>query len=179
MKKQILFSILAVVTIVSLVTPCFAVDENSFAVGPPNLSVSVQPKGSNTTFIYITSTVNGTLIVGTEDLPFNVEPATIQITSTDRTRKIELTVHGNASLTGGQYVGKVTLLLFTESNVAHGVKLNANVTQSPNEPNLIDQIAQSLWIISIIVLILVAVTSFVYINRSQKRKKNKRNATQK
>jgi hypothetical protein len=159
----------------SLVIPCFAQNENSFAVGPAKLNVVVTTKGGNTTYVYITSHVNGTLIVGTEDLPFSVEPATIPITTTDRTRKVELTVHGNASLAEGQYVGKLTLLLYTGNNIAHGVKLDANVTQelSPHEPTLLEQITQSLGIIGVVVLMLVAVTSVVYFSRSRKRKLSK------
>jgi hypothetical protein len=125
--------------------------------------VDVSAAGTNTTFVYITSHVNGTLVVGTENLPFNVEPAAIPITAADRNRKIELTVHGNASLTAGQYLGKLTLLLQTGGNVAHGVKINASVTQQQSEN------VQNLYLIGIAFVVIAALTLGIYFMRSRRK----------
>ena len=100
------------VMVLSAVMPCIALDDSGFAVGPAKLYVTVPANGSNSTYVYITSHVDGELVVGTENLTFSIEPATIPITPTDRNRKVELTVYGNTSLATGQYVGKLTLLFY-------------------------------------------------------------------
>jgi hypothetical protein len=174
-RKWIVFVILAVTVVFNAVMPCNALDENSFAVGPSQLIVTVPANGSNSTYVYITSYVDGELIVGTENLPFHIEPTTISITSTDRTRKVELTVHGNTSLTTGQYLGKLTLLLYTGNNVAHGVKLNANVTQtgSESQPSWLDELIDVIthnWVVIIVVAgILVALTLGIFIGKKSKK----------
>jgi hypothetical protein len=175
MKKWGIFFVIAMVIMLNAVTPCHAADETGFAVGPVQLDVTVPSNGSNSTYVYVTSYVDGELVVGTENLPFRIEPTTIPITSTDRTRKVELTVYGNTSLTKGQYVGKLTLLLYTGNNVAHGVKLNANVTQtgSESEPSwldvLIDIITRN-WVAIIAVAgIVVALALGIFIGRKSKK----------
>jgi hypothetical protein len=174
MRKLVLFSILAVVVLLNAVVPCFALD-SGFAVGPAHLVVTVPQNSSNSTYVYITSHVDGELVVGTENLTFLVEPATIPITSTDRNRKVELTVYGNASLAMGEYSGKLTLLLYTGNNVAHGVKLNTNVTQEGPEtqPSWLDQlletIAQNYVIIIAVVGVIVALIIGVYIGKRSKK----------
>jgi hypothetical protein len=175
MRKWVIFSILAIVMVLNAVTPCIALDESGFAVGPAQLNVTIPANGSNSTYVYITSYVDGELVVGTENLTFLIEPATIPITSTDRTRKVELTVHGNTSLATGQYSGKLTLLFYSGNNVAHGVKLNANVTQTGSESppswldELIDIIAHN-WVVIIAVAgIVVALTLGIYIGKKSKK----------
>jgi len=175
MKKRIIFSILVMVTILSAVLPCNALEESGFAVGPAKLDVVVPANSSNSTYVYITSYVAGELVVGTENLPFRIEPTTISITSTDRTRKVELTVYGNTSLAAGQYSGKLTLLLYSGSNVAHGVKINTNITQMEQESEptwfdtIIDLITQNWVVIIVVVGIVVALTLGVYIGRKSKK----------
>jgi hypothetical protein len=174
MRKFFLFSILAVVVLLNAVVPCFALD-SGFAVGPAHLEVTVPQNSSNSTYVYITSYVDGELVVGTENLTFLVEPATIPITSTDRTRKVELTVYGNDSLATGEYSGKLTLLLYTGNNVAHGVKINADVTQEGPErqPSWLDQllefITQNYLVILAVVGVIVALTVGVYVGRRSKK----------
>jgi hypothetical protein len=175
MRKMILFLILAMAIMLNAVMPCGALEERSFAVGPAQLNVTFPENGSNSTYVYITSSVDGELVVGTENLPFAIEPTTIPITSTDRTRKVELTVHGNTSLSPGQYAGKLTLLLYTGSNVAHGVKINVNITQTGPESKqswldeIIEIIMQNIVIIIAIVAIIVALTTGVFIGRKSKK----------
>jgi hypothetical protein len=165
---------LAMVVLLNAVLPCFALD-TGFAVGPAHLEVTVPQNSSNSTYIYITSYVDGELVVGTENLTFLVEPATIPIASTDRNRKVELTLHGNGSLAIGEYSGKLTLLLYTGNNVAHGVKLNANVTQEGPEtqPSWLDQllefIAQNYVVIIAVFGMFVALTVGVYVGRRSKK----------
>jgi hypothetical protein len=175
MKKMIMFLIVAMVIMLNAVIPCTALDERGFTVGPTQLNVTVPENSSNTTYVYITSYVDGELILGTENLPFSIEPTTIPITSTDRTRKVEIKVNGNTSLTTGQYSGKLTLLLYTGSNVAHGVKINANITQTVPEikqswlDEITEIIMQNIVIIIAVVAIIVALTTGVFIGRKSKK----------
>ena len=158
----------------SAVMPCLA-EESGFAVGPAHLTVTVASNGSAPTYIYITSRVDGELVVGTENLTFTVEPETIPITSSDRNRKVELTVHGNTSLATGEYSGKLTLLFYSGNNVAHGVKLNMSLTQEGPEtqPSWLDEILQVLaqnWVIIVAVAgIVVALAVGVYIGRKSRK----------
>ena len=174
MKRRFLFWVLAVLVALSAVMPCLA-EESSFAVGPAHIIVTVASNGSATAYIYITSHVDGELVVGTENLTFPVEPATIPITSSDRNRKVELTVHGNTSLSTGEYSGKLTLLFYSGNNVAHGVKLNMDITQEGPEtqPSWLDEILQVLaenWIIIVAVAgIIFALAVGVYIGRKSKK----------
>jgi hypothetical protein len=163
------------VIVLNAVMPCMALEESGFAVGPAKLDVTVPENGSNSTYIYITSYVDGELVVGTENLTFLIEPATIPITSTDRSRKVELTVHGNTSLAAGKYSGKLTLLFYSGNNVAHGVKINTNITQEGPEsrPNWLDEIIDIIahnWVVIIAVAgIVVALTIGIYIGKKSKK----------
>ena len=175
MRKWIIFLILAIVAISNVVIPCFALEESGFAVGPSKLNVTVPKNGSNSTYVYITSYVNGELVVGTENLTFLIEPTTIPITATDRNRKVELTVHGNTSLAAGEYSGKVTLLFYGGNNVAHGVKISATVTQAgpESQPSWLDQLLEVIaqnWVAFVAVAgIFVALTVGIYIGRKSRK----------
>jgi hypothetical protein len=179
MRKWILFSILAMVAILNTVIPGIASAESGFAVGPAQLDVTVSENGSSPAYVYVTSYLDGELVVGTENLPFHVEPETIPITATDRNRKVELVVHGDTSLTKGQYSGKLTFLLYTGSNVAYGVKINTNITQESNpvtqesEPSgivaeITDIATQNYIIIIVVVGVLVALALGIFIGRKSK-----------
>lgn len=167
--------LIVMVMVSSAVVLCFAAEETGFAVGPAHIEVVVPANGSTATYIYITSYVDGELIVGTENLTFLVEPATVPITTTHRSRKVELTVHGNSSLAMGEYSGKLTLLLYTGNNVAHGVKLNATFTQEGAEtgPSLLDQLlevlTQNYVVIIAVIGILIALIIGVYIGKRSKK----------
>jgi hypothetical protein len=84
-------------------------------------------------------------------------------------------VHGNDSLAIGEYSGKLTLLLYTGNNVAHGVKLNTNVTQegSETQPSWLDQllefIAQNYIVVIAVVGVTVALMVGVYVGRRSKK----------
>jgi hypothetical protein len=175
MRKWIVFSMLVMVIVLNAVAPCIALEDRSFAVGPSQLIVTVPSNGSNSTCVYITSYVDGELVVGTENLTFRIEPSIIPITQADRTRKVELTVHGNTSLATGQYSGKLTLLFYTGNNVAHGVKINADITQvgPESQPSWLDEMLQVLaqnWVIIVAVAgIAVALVIGIYVGRRSKK----------
>ena len=84
-------------------------------------------------------------------------------------------MNGNTSLATGQYSGKLTLLLYTGSNVAHGVKINANITQTVPEikqswlDEITEIIMQNIVIIIAVVAIIVALTVGVFIGRKSKK----------
>jgi hypothetical protein len=175
MKKWVISAILVILTVLTVVMLCSAQDESGFAVGPAQLYVTVPSNGSNSTYIYITSYVDGELVVGMENLEFSVEPTTIPITSADRNRKVEVTVYGNTSLATGQYSGKLTLLFYSGSNVAHGVKISMDVTQEgpESQPSWLDQLIEIIahnWVVIVAVAgIIVALTLGVYIGRKSKK----------
>ncbi|MCW4015043.1 MAG: hypothetical protein NWF06_01615 [Candidatus Bathyarchaeota archaeon] len=177
MKKMIIFSIVIIVTILSMVTSNVTSDQNGFAIGPAQLDVTVPANGSVTTYVYITSYIDGELVVGTENLAFSIEPNTIQITPTDLNRKVEITVHGNASLAAAQYSGKLTFLLHAGNNVAYGVKTGININQeggSKNESDwiftdIIEPIQQNLFVILVVAGIVIALTMGIFIGKRTKK----------
>ncbi|PVX23298.1 MAG: hypothetical protein CW716_12515, partial [Candidatus Bathyarchaeum sp.] len=133
--------------------------------------VSVPANGSVTCYVYITSHVEGELVVGTENLSFSVEPNAIQIEPTDLNRKVELTVHCNTTLAAGNYSGKLTFLLHTGNNVAYGVKTKIDINQeggADNEPDdgLTDDVFQrNLFLILVVAGIVIALTMGIIIGR--------------
>jgi len=127
-KKGALAAILAVL-ILLLTLSSVALGSAGFAIGPPSISVTVPADGESTAYVYVTSGFDGKIVVGTEDIPFRVEPGTIPVSSTDQNKKVELTFYGDKSIEEGTYSGKLTFLAYTGNNVAYGVKLNADVTQ--------------------------------------------------
>jgi hypothetical protein len=176
MRKRALFSTLFTVTILSAFLPSVVLAENGFAVGPAQLDVTVPEDGSSPAYVYITSYLDGELVVGTEDLPFHVEPETIPIAAVDRNRKVELVVHGNNSLTSGSYSGKLTFLLPVGSNVSIGVKVRTNITQeSSPEPRgfideILDLIRQNYVIIVVVAGVVVTLALGIFIGKKLTKK---------
>lgn len=177
-KRYLLLTMAAMMTTVAMLNafmPRVVLAQSGFAVGPAELNVTVPEKSSNSTYVYITSYLDGELVVGTENLPFRVEPETIPITATDRNRKVELVVHGNTSLTAGQYSGKLTFLLPIASNVSIGVKIKTNITQeSSPEPKgfldeILDLVRQNYIIIIAVAGIIVALILGIFIGKKSKR----------
>ena len=128
MKKVALVAILAVL-ILLLTLPSVALGSAGFAIGPPSISVTVPADGESMAYVYITSGFTGELVVGTEDIPFRVDPKTIQVSSTDQNKEVELTFYGDQSVEEETYSGKLTFLSHADNNVAYGVKIKADVTQ--------------------------------------------------
>lgn len=175
MKKTILFLVLAVMLLINVGMPCTAASDNGFAIGPAQLNVTV-PENSNTTaYVYVTSFLDGELIVGTENLSFRVEPETVPIYSTYRSQKIAIYVYGNDSLDNGLYSGKITFLLYTGNNVAHGIKIGTNITQelAEDEPNGLNdfiKIIQENYLLLVVVAVIIgALTAGIYIGKKSKK----------
>jgi hypothetical protein len=131
MKKRVLVAVLPVF-ILLLAFPSIVMGDSGFTVGPPSINVTVPADGESTAHVYITSGFDGEIDVGTESIPFRVEPETISVSSTDNNRRVELTFYGDESIEEGTYSGKLTFLAHTGDNVAYGVKIKANVTQVGN-----------------------------------------------
>jgi hypothetical protein len=151
-----------------------ALAESGFAVGPAQLHITIPEAGTAQAYVYITSYLEGELTVGTENLPFRIEPNTIAITSTERNQKVELVIHENTSLTAGQYSGKLTFLLYTGGDVAYGVKINANVTQLASSkpegaPDVIGIIRQNYVVIIVVAGLAVALVLGVFLRKKLKR----------
>jgi hypothetical protein len=122
-------TVTALVILILLIIPVSATASGGFAVGPPHIEVKVPANGNGSALVYITSQVDGQLVIGTEGIPFLVEPSTVKISSTDEYREIELRFYGNGTVKAGQYSGHITFLLYTSNTLAYGVKINADVTQ--------------------------------------------------
>lgn len=129
MRKWILFSVILTIAIFGIL-PGIALADGGFTVGPAKLEVTVPENGSSPAYVYITSYLDGEIVIGTEDLPFRVEPETIPVSATDRNQKVELLIYGDPSLAEEKYSGKITFLFYTGDNVAYGVKLSADITQT-------------------------------------------------
>jgi len=120
----------ALIILALLIIPVSATASAGFAVGPPHIEVKVPADGNSTAIVYITSKVDGDIVIGMEGIPFLVEPSIVQVSSTDEYREIELRFYGNGSVEAGRYSGNITFLLYTSDTVAYGVKIDADVTQT-------------------------------------------------
>lgn len=155
MKRFLIAAMLACLAL-CLVFPGTVLADDGLSVGPSNLgNITLPQDGTVTANVYITTHYDGKLIIGTENLPFTVEPAEIQVTSTDKDRKVELVFHGNESVEGGQYAGKITFLAYQGGNVAYGVKIKANVTQTT--PSTVERFVKSLQANYILIIVILAV----------------------
>ena len=161
MKRVALAALVAILIVPFAVPPASAADAG-FAIGPPSIAVEFPVNGSSAASIYVTSGVDGDLVVGTEDIPFRVSPETVQISTGDEYREVELTFYGDASEAEGLYSGKITFLLYRSDTVAYGVKIDAEVTQLGTK-GLGQRIVESLQAnyVLIIVGLMVVVALFV------------------
>ena len=101
---------------------------DALGIGPSSFELDLQMDGSNSTTVYITSDgLIGELIVGKENLPFIIEPSTINMTSDDANMPVEITFYGNDTLAPGVYEGKVTFLAMTGGFVAVGIKIRVKI----------------------------------------------------
>jgi hypothetical protein len=109
--------------------PSVVLGSSGFTVAPSRLEITVPEHGSSTAYVYITSHLDGELIVGTEDIPFRVEPETIPVSSVDKNKKVELQIYGDPAVGGGKYTGKLTFLALTDENLALGIKIDVYITK--------------------------------------------------
>jgi hypothetical protein len=150
-----------------------AEDGRGFSVSPAKLEATVREGDTSPAYVYITSYFSGSLVVGTEGIPFRVDPESIPVNSTDRGRKVELTIHGSPSIKAGQYPGKLTFLAYAGSSVAYGVKVDITVTQRGSDvsPASIDRLTEGGWgtIVVLVATALAALLVGVLIGRRLKR----------
>lgn len=143
-----------------------------FAVGPPSINLILPENGENTTTIYVTSyDYNGNILVGTEDIPFRVSPEVIPLNDTDQNKRVELTLYGNKSAGEGIYSGSLTFLGSTGNNVASGVKVSTNVTQTCQSgalSSIIDAIRVNYIMILIAIMVVVSLIIGIMIGRRGK-----------
>jgi hypothetical protein len=128
MKRWVLAAI-AIAICLSGISPRLVQADGGFSVAPAKLEVTVAEGGSSLAYVYITSGFSGDLIVGTEGIPFRVDPGSVAVNSTDHDRKVELSIQGDPSTKAGEYPGKLTFLAHAGNNVAYGVKVDLLVTQ--------------------------------------------------
>ncbi len=186
--KKIVIMLGIFVLAISGVVPGAVLANGGFSIGPDKLAVNVPADGDSTVNVYVTSSVDGELIVGTENIPFRVEPGTIPISAADLQRRVELTVYGNPVVEAGEYSGKLTFRIRSDSNVSYGIKLKATITQvSPPaettptalteeaegkvaEVSLIETARDNLLVIILgaLVLVLIAVLVGIIIGRRQR-----------
>ena len=135
MKKWMLAVFMVAVSLLgSLAGPVQG--SGGFSVAPSKLEVTVSENGSSAVYVYITSSFDGQLVIGQEDLPYRVEPASIQVSSQDINRKVELTVINDSAADTGKYSGKLTFLAYTGLNVAYGIKVDILVTQTGDKSSV-------------------------------------------
>jgi hypothetical protein len=172
--------ILAVLTLFTF--PFMASGDSGFTVGPPSVSVTVPVDGEGTANVYITSGFDGEIVIGTENIPFRVEPETVSVSSADKSRKIELRFYGEESAEEGTYSGKLTFLAYTTDNLGFGVKINAEVTQlsggleggiaeaGDDKENIVSDTTTKYYLVIIIgVLAIVALFAGILIGKGKKK----------
>ncbi len=124
MSKKTLLLFFIILTLSSMTLP----HAEALGIGPPFFDLDLQIDGSNSRKFYITSDgLEGQLIVGMEDLPFRVEPLTINISRSDVNLPVEITFYGNETLDPGIYEGKITFLASTGGFVTVGIKIKATI----------------------------------------------------
>ena len=162
----------ALIVLVLLIIPASATASAGFAVGPPHIEVKVPADGNSTAIVYITSMVDGEIVVGTEGIPFLVEPGIVQVSSTDEYREIVLRFYGNDSVEAGRYSGNITFLLYTSDTVAYGVKITADVTQR-GHGGVVEHIIRTLQANYVLIIVgcmvVIALVVSVLIGRRTKR----------
>jgi hypothetical protein len=141
MKKWMLATIVVVSILGTLAGPVQG--SGGFSIAPSKLEVTVSENSSVPVYVYLTSSFDGELIIGKEDIPYRVEPASITVSSHDVNRKVELTIYNDTAVEAGEYPGKLTFLAYTGKNVAYGIKADILVRQVENKGSiqkLIDRI---------------------------------------
>jgi hypothetical protein len=111
----------------------------SLRIGPPTFELKLQMDWSNLTIVYLTSDgLKGGLIVGKENLPSEIEPPRINMTSSDVNVPVELIFYGKETTEPSVYESKVPFLVYTGGFVAVGIKIRAKINllgeaQEPQE----------------------------------------------
>jgi hypothetical protein len=111
----------------------------------------------------ITSSDDAQIHVDTEDLPFEVQPATFRITGSERAQRFELELFGNETIPNGEYEGKLTFLCDAGDNIALGVKIGATVSQSGEGMSLLERVFDNNVYLVIAVILVVAANAGGYV----------------
>ena len=124
MSKRIPFLFFIILIVSTMPLP----RAKALGIGPPSFELDLQMDGSNSTTVYLLSDgLEGELIIGSENLPFRVEPSKINMSKEDNYRPVELTFYGNETLESGVYEGMVTFIAQTGGFVSLGIKIRAKI----------------------------------------------------
>ena len=104
--------------------------EGEFRVSPVSLRLDVDRGGSRRFNVRITSSRDAQVYVDTEDLPFDVQPTTLQMRGSEQAQRVELELFSDGTVPDGEYQGKITFLCDAGTHVALGVKVGTTVTQT-------------------------------------------------
>ncbi|MEJ2739130.1 MAG: hypothetical protein P8105_04780 [Dehalococcoidia bacterium] len=175
MKKSIFLTLLIIMVTAVLVLPGAILADGGFTIGPAAVNIELDENGNGETFVYVSSTFDGELVVGVEGIPVTVEPQKIKVTKTDVSKRLNLILHGDESFESKPYSGKLTFLAYSGTNVAYGVKIKANVTAAPVQPELPEEkeagvFDNQMLMIVLIVLLLIIIVLLAFIMISRRRR---------
>jgi predicted phosphodiesterase len=136
--------------------------EPDFRVSPPSLSIAVDRRGSSRFSLKMASSADAQIIVGTEDLPFEVEPDTLRIEGSGQPQTFELEIHGDPTSANGEYEGRLTFVRDAGDNVALGVKVKAMVSQTGKRSRLFGVDSDNTVYLLIAVVFVIAANVGVY-----------------
>ena len=175
MKKSIVLALLIIMVMAALVLPDAILADGGFTIGPAAVDIELDENGNGETFIYVSSTFDGELVVGVEGIPVTVEPKKITVRKNDTSRKVNLLLHGDESFESKPYSGKLTFLAYSGANVAYGVKIKANATAAPAEPELPEKKKAGVFdnqmlmiILIVLLLIIIALLAFIMLGRRRR-----------
>ena len=133
MSKQINFLLFIILLISTMPLPW----AEALGIGPPSFELDLQMDGSNSTTVYLLSDgLEGELVIGTEKLPFRVEPSKINMSKDDHYRPVELTFYGNETLEPGVYEGMVSFIASTGGFVSLGIKIRVKINMLEASPEI-------------------------------------------
>lgn len=130
--------------------------EASFRVSPASLRITVPRDGSSRFNVRMTSSDDARVLVDTEDLPFEVKPATLQIQGAQQSQTFELELFGNQAIPNGEYEGALTFLRYAGDNVALGVKIKTTVSQAGERAGLLERASENNVFLIIAVVFVIA-----------------------
>jgi hypothetical protein len=145
--------------------------KENFKVSPVSLSLQVDRGGSHRFDLRMTSSQDAQIHVGTEDLPFKVQPDTLQIQGSGQAQRVELELFGNQALPDGEYEGKLTFLRDVGDQVALGIKVRTTVSQTGAETGFLERGLENnvILVIALVLVLLANVGGYVAYRRYKTR----------
>lgn len=137
--------------------PGVVLASSGFAVAPARLDVAVPERGTASAYVYITSHLDGELLIDTEGIPFRVEPESISLSNTDRNREVELLIHADPAVPGGEYTGKLTFLALGDGNLALGIKIDVSITKAGGKGFVERYIAVIGAVLGVLVVVIIGI----------------------